>query len=99
MELTFLKLAGSQERGEGGQDRETGRMGKKEVEEEREGSERGKQKSKKDRSAGASLVDGGNGSLGIALSISGPLDNPLAALRPLRSTPFHSIPFHPLLRL
>lgn len=38
-------------------------------------------------------MDGGNGSLGIALSISRPLDphNPLA-LRPLRSTPFHSIP-------
>lgn len=43
MELTFLKLAGSQERGEGGHDGGTGtrRTGKKEAEEERGGREGG----------------------------------------------------------
>ena len=52
-------------------------------------------RSKKDRSARASLVDGGNGSLGIALSISGPLGpstTPSPPLRPLYRR-LHSIPF------
>lgn len=42
-------------------------------------------------------VDGGNGSLGIALSISGPLCNPplLTPAPTLGNRRLHSIPFHP----
>lgn len=86
MELTFLKLVGPHTTIRGW---ERGR---------RRRSEQEKRKSKKDRSAGASWVDGDNGSLGIALSIFSPLGPSAPPLRALRSTPFHSIPplFHPL---
>lgn len=94
MELTFLKLVGPHT---------TTRRGEGEERGEREGRRRSgqeKRRSKKDRSAEASWVDGDNGSLGIALSIFGPL-GPLGTTSPYghyRSTPFHSIPplFHPL---
>lgn len=86
MELTFLKLVGSHTTG--GRERE--RRGRRSGQEKR--------RSKKDRSAGASWVDGDNGSLGIALSIFGPL-GPSASPHPtgttLDSIPFHSTPFPP----
>lgn len=92
MELTFLKLACVLVR----------RSREKEREREAEGRRSGQEKrrSKKDRSAGASRVDGDNGSLGIALSIFGPLGPSALPPRPtgttLDSIPFHSTPFPPL---
>lgn len=87
MELTFLKLAGSRSTVKRGARGSEGKEGA------REGG-----RSKKDRSAGASLVDGGNGSLGIALSISRPL-GPSATPSPPYGhyARLHSIPFHPFL--
>lgn len=83
MELTFLKLAQRRGGGGGGSERE--------------------REAKKIEAAERSLggwwrVDGGNGSLGIALSISGPLCNPPPLLTPaptLGNRRLHSIPFHP----
>lgn len=82
MELTFLKLAQRRGGGGGGSERE--------------------REAKKIEAAERSLggwwrVDGGNGSLGIALSISGPLCNPplLTPVPTLGNRRLHSIPFHP----
>lgn len=87
MELTFLKLAGCPAPAERGARTRTG--GKR-------AEARGRWRSKKDRSAGASSVDGGNGSLGIALSISGPLGPSATPLPPYgHYRRLHSIPFHP----
>lgn len=87
MELTFLKLAGSPAPAERGASTRT---------EGKRAEARGRWRSKKDRSAGASSVDGGNGSLGIALSISGPLGPSATPLPPYgHYRRLHSIPFHP----
>lgn len=97
MELTFLKLVGVLVRQQRKGEREKKRK-KEEAEGRRSGQE--KRRSKKDRSAGASRVDGDNGSLGIALSIFGPLGPSALPPRPtgttLDSIPFHSTPFPPL---